>query len=89
MEHIFLIKASGAIFVFNLNTSQSYEKIICFMALCLFTACGGDEKDESLIGKWKYEKVEVDFKTNSSSVYDALIKKQIEQQLMLSVLGKF
>ncbi|MFV0419918.1 MAG: lipocalin family protein [Dysgonomonas sp.] len=59
-----------------------------FMVLCLFTACGDDEKDESLIGKWKYEKIEVDFKTNSSSIYDALIKKQIEQQFNAQALGQ-
>ena len=60
-----------------------------FMALCLFTSCSDDdEKDENLVGKWKYEKIEVDFKTNPSSGYDALIKKQIEQQFNAQAVGQ-
>lgn len=59
------------------------------MTLCLFISCSdNDEKDESLVGKWKYEKIDVDFKTNPASVYDVLIKKQIEQQFSAQAFGQ-
>jgi len=57
------------------------------MSVCLFTSCSDDDKDVDLVGKWNYSKISIDFKSNSTSAVDALVKKTIEQNFSSEDLG--
>lgn len=43
------------------------------MALCLFTACGDDDEDQDIVGKWQWKSDEVTYVKTSSAEADALI----------------